>query len=281
MQQQQEAHKRAIKHVVDSWQERLQLISVIVGGLHRCTLCQRLSCLQTTFFASVEAGLLVNGMPANPSDMRNNLLKSSNAGFLGGLIMHVFAGTVLNVLYDHTCSRYPIAILSFVAAFMLNEYKLETATYEELILEGMTGTTGFRGFFRKKDLEHGLQALATEKEPASATLVGQTTPNATTKGSDRGSQELRHQTVDPVAHLEDVSLQWAQSRSVALFRNIHALCIVLACIGFVFTITGIVLYAWAVQPWEVGVVTSVCFGACVLAVALSIITTIYRAKARV
>lgn len=247
MLQQQEAHKRAIKHVVDSWQERLQLISVI-----------------TTFFASVEAGLLVNGMPANPSDMRNNLLKSSNAGFLGGLIMHVFA-----------------AILSFVAAFMLNEYKLETATYEELILEGMTGTTGFRGFFRKKDLEHGLQALATEKEPASATLVGQTTPNATTKGSDRGSQELRHQTIDPVAHLEDVSLQWAQSHSVALFRNIHALCIVLACIGFVFTITGIVLYAWAVQPWEVGVVTSVCFGACVLAVALSIITTIYRAKARV
>jgi len=215
-------------------------------------------------------------MPASPSDLRNNLLKSSNAGFLGGLIIHVFAGTVLNVLHDHTCSRYPIAVLSFVAAFMLNEYKLEEATYEELMVEGMARTTGFRSFYRVKDIEHGLQASASEKEPASAT-----TSNNPTKGTDQESQESRHHPVDPGAYLEEVSLQRTQSRSVALFRQIHSLCIVLACIGFVFTITGILLYSWAVQPWEVGVVTSVCFGACVLAVVLPIITTIYRAKARV
>jgi len=229
--------------------------------------------------------MLVNGMPASSSDLDNNLLKSSNAGFLGGLIMHVFAGTVLNILRDHTCSRYPIAVLSFRAAFMLNEYKLEEATYEELMAEGTAGTTGFRGFILVKDIEHGLRASAAEKKLASGDLMDQTTPNASsnniTKGSDRGSQEPRHKPVDPAAYLEEVSLQCAQSRSVALFRNIHFLCIVLACIGFVFTITGILLYAWAVQPWEVGLVTSVCFGACVLAIAQSIITTIYRAKARI
>jgi hypothetical protein len=48
---------------------------------------------QTTFFASIEAGMLVpvNTDP-NAVDALPALLKAANAGFLGALIMHVYAG---------------------------------------------------------------------------------------------------------------------------------------------------------------------------------------------
>jgi hypothetical protein len=48
---------------------------------------------QTTFFASIEAGMLVplNTDP-NEHDAPPNLIKAANAGLLGALIMHVYAG---------------------------------------------------------------------------------------------------------------------------------------------------------------------------------------------
>jgi hypothetical protein len=48
---------------------------------------------QTTFFASIEAGMLVplNTDP-NEEDAPPNLIKAANAGLLGALIMHVYAG---------------------------------------------------------------------------------------------------------------------------------------------------------------------------------------------
>lgn len=49
--------------------------------------------LQTTFFASIEAGMLV---PVNTDPEEANalpsLINAANAGFLGALIMHVYAG---------------------------------------------------------------------------------------------------------------------------------------------------------------------------------------------
>jgi hypothetical protein len=54
---------------------------------------------QTTFFASIEAGMLV---PVNTSpnvvDASPALLKAANAGFLGALIMHVYAGKLMGVI---------------------------------------------------------------------------------------------------------------------------------------------------------------------------------------
>ncbi|KAI9568782.1 hypothetical protein HD554DRAFT_2328364 [Boletus coccyginus] len=97
------ARKRAMRHLVNSWQERLQLISVI-----------------TTFFASTEAAMLVNTKPLVSDDWENNILKASNASLLGALILHVYS-----------------AVLSFLGAFLLIRYKLKEATREEMIAEGI------------------------------------------------------------------------------------------------------------------------------------------------
>ncbi|KIJ15540.1 hypothetical protein PAXINDRAFT_11658 [Paxillus involutus ATCC 200175] len=97
------ARKRAMKNLVSSWQERLQLISVI-----------------TTFFATTEAAMLVNTKPQTSDDRNNGALNASNASLLGALIMHVYA-----------------AVLSFLAAFLLIRLKLKEATREELIAEGI------------------------------------------------------------------------------------------------------------------------------------------------
>ncbi|KIK92128.1 hypothetical protein PAXRUDRAFT_147984 [Paxillus rubicundulus Ve08.2h10] len=117
------ARKRAMKNLVSSWQERLQLISVI-----------------TTFFATTEAAMLVNTKPLTPADWDNGALNASNASLLGALIMHAYA-----------------AILSFMAAFLLIRFKLKEATREELIAEGvkLVGSP-LEGSVRIKDVERDL-----------------------------------------------------------------------------------------------------------------------------
>jgi hypothetical protein len=54
---------------------------------------------QTTFFASIEAGMLVplNTDP-NEEDAPPNLIKAANAGLLGALIMHVYAGKLEGII---------------------------------------------------------------------------------------------------------------------------------------------------------------------------------------
>ncbi|KAG2137283.1 hypothetical protein BD769DRAFT_1437398 [Suillus cothurnatus] len=131
----EEARKRAMRNLVNSWQERLQLISVI-----------------TTFFASIEAGMLVpvntdpNAINAVPS-----LLKAANAGFLGALIMHVYA-----------------AVLSFLAAFLLIRYKLKEASNEEFFAEGRAKglqitASPVDGSFHVQDIERDAQSNDAQK----------------------------------------------------------------------------------------------------------------------
>ncbi|KAF8554256.1 hypothetical protein OG21DRAFT_1412899, partial [Imleria badia] len=98
----EKVRKEAMRNLVGSWQERLQLISVI-----------------TTFFATTEAAMLVNSKPAT-EDLNNIVLQVSNATLLGALILHAYA-----------------SVLSFLGAFLLISYKLREATREEMIVEGI------------------------------------------------------------------------------------------------------------------------------------------------
>ena len=84
-----EARKKVMRNLVNSWQERLQLISVIVSN--HTSISSALTPLQTTFFASIEAGILVNIKPLTSEDQGNNTLKALNASLLGALVMHVYA----------------------------------------------------------------------------------------------------------------------------------------------------------------------------------------------
>ncbi|CAL1711455.1 unnamed protein product [Somion occarium] len=97
-----EKRRKAIKELVQSWMDRLQLISVI-----------------TTFFAATEAQLL--GLTTPDLDNRGNLQLSeaiTNATLAGALLVHVYA-----------------AILSFFAAFFLIRYRLKEATRAEIKIE--------------------------------------------------------------------------------------------------------------------------------------------------
>ncbi|KAG1846374.1 hypothetical protein C8R48DRAFT_733303 [Suillus tomentosus] len=210
----EEARRRSMRNLVNSWQERLQLISVI-----------------TTFFASIEAGMLVpvNTDP-NAAKALPGLLKAANAGFLGALIMHVYA------------------------AFLLIRYKLKEASNEELFAEGRA--KGFQitaspvnGAFHVED--KGMpEDTDTKYVPRALPRMGSTPAEPPIFARD--------------PHLEQVGF-WNLTISSHLLSRVHALCILFAGIGFVLAIMGILTYAWALQPNEVSIFVTVCFGAAVLA----------------
>ncbi|KIJ66042.1 hypothetical protein HYDPIDRAFT_27242 [Hydnomerulius pinastri MD-312] len=232
--------KRAMKNLVNSWQERLQLISVI-----------------TTFFASTEAGMLVNTKPITADDMSNGALRAANVSFLGALIMHVYA-----------------AVLSFLAAFLLIRYKLKEATREELIVEGIkmvASESPLEGPMRVKDIERDLQdsdgptAIINEIEKKSTmpTRAGTMSPQTEPQARSR-SLPAEPPILSKNPHLEQVG-PFMSNISSHLLSRIHALCVFFAAIGFVLAIAGIVLYAWALQPVEVKILTTACLGVAMLA----------------
>ncbi|KIM63997.1 hypothetical protein SCLCIDRAFT_1213813 [Scleroderma citrinum Foug A] len=243
-------------NLVNSWQERLQLISVI-----------------TTFFASVEAGMLVNTKPLTIDDQANNTLKASNASLLGALIMHVYA-----------------AVLSFLGAFLLVRYKLREATREELIAEGVKlASSPLSGTIRTKNADNDPEsggvrrAFSIAEEQPSQTPVHGRQP--TLPLPQRSASHFDHDSVYPnptnqrmgsmprveppilssYPHLEQVGPFSIQHISSHLLSKTHTLCIIFASIGFVLAIAGIVLYAWAVQPIEVSVFATACLGGAILA----------------
>ncbi|KAI0753135.1 hypothetical protein C8Q80DRAFT_495656 [Daedaleopsis nitida] len=99
-QQDERVRQQAMDELVQSWMDRLQLISVI-----------------TTFFAAIEAQLLGITTPDDAStDSRVD--QAANAALAGALVVHVFA-----------------AIMSFFAAFFLIRYKLSMAKHQERRVE--------------------------------------------------------------------------------------------------------------------------------------------------
>ncbi|KAI6111944.1 hypothetical protein EDD16DRAFT_1605037 [Pisolithus croceorrhizus] len=242
------ARKKAMKNLVDSWQERLQLISVI-----------------TTFFASVEAGMLVNTRPASSDDLVNGVLKASNATLLGALIMHVYA-----------------AGLSFLAAFLLIRYKLKEATRQELIAEGIKlATSPLGGSLQVKDIEKDVESMdgrraftiAEEHPTKTPVQVRQPTlplpPRSPAPNNQPVPRSMSSIPEPPILsrnpHLEQVGLFWFRNVSSHLLSKFHTLCVTFAVIGFVLATAGIVLYAWAIQPQEVYIFTTACVVAAILA----------------
>ncbi|KAG6381965.1 hypothetical protein JVT61DRAFT_593 [Boletus reticuloceps] len=239
----EKARRRAMKNLVDSWQERLQLISVI-----------------TTFFASTEAVMLTNTKPdrSDPGSWENNALKASNASFLGALIVHVYA-----------------AVLSFLGAFLLTRYKLKEATREEMRIEGMVNSPLGGSVF--KDVERvpadlGLQQLFTNNDAQTMynPVNDATTTSAPGQIKKKGSYRVEPPIISANPHLEQVGLFRSNVSSHLLSRT-HALCVFLAAAGFILAIIGILCYAWATQPTEVSIFASVCFGAAVLAMVILLI----------
>jgi hypothetical protein len=89
--------REAMQNLVQTWLERLQLISVI-----------------TTFFASTESGMLGKSLPAS-GQVLSTAGEIANVCFMSALVIHAHA-----------------SVISFLGAFFLIRYKLDVAEQEAL-----------------------------------------------------------------------------------------------------------------------------------------------------
>ena len=257
------AHKRAMENLASSWQERLQLISVI-----------------TTFFASMEAAMLVVTDPAGGENSPNDaprILKAANAGLLGALVMHVYS-----------------AVLSFLAAFLLTRWKLMEASKVEQKVELVThggrvtgsppGTLRSKGDAALQRVENGfsekqndserrlspepMPGHITQSEPANSGMRrGHTSQNQPLQRARSGSDPIEPPIFSRNPHLEQVGPFWLRGRpSQHLLSRMHALCVLLATLGFALAIMGIICYGWARQPREVSIFATVILGTGIVAV---------------
>ncbi|KZT72250.1 hypothetical protein DAEQUDRAFT_722901 [Daedalea quercina L-15889] len=105
--------KAAEQDLIQSWQARLQLISVI-----------------TTFFATLEAELLGSVTPVQ-GHSASSLQVAAAAVLVGAFTVHLSA-----------------AILAFIASFFLIRYRLKEATDEELQVESRESSESARPWLR-------------------------------------------------------------------------------------------------------------------------------------
>ncbi|EKM53385.1 uncharacterized protein PHACADRAFT_186064 [Phanerochaete carnosa HHB-10118-sp] len=107
----EDARLKALKELVISWTERLQLISVI-----------------TTFFAAIESQLLGIVTPGD-NDSISGARSASAATLSSALVVHSFAAG------SNTDRGSLTAILSFVAAFFLVRFRVHEANQQEIKVE--------------------------------------------------------------------------------------------------------------------------------------------------
>lgn len=252
------AYQKAMEDLVQSWMDRLQLISVI-----------------TTFFASMEAGLLQVTAP-DPDNNSTRLEQASNAGLIGALVVHVNA-----------------AILSFLAAFFLIRYKVKQAGKQELKAQAaaMAGTAPLEV---RKPSKNEFRALAADMNghavdvdqtaeqgelppvgldndgpPATKTISFEHPIHGDTK-SFLPSQS-RHSTESspepPILSTNPELVQvgpFRRNAPIHILGRFHSLCIQLSFIGFALALMGIICFAWAKHPLSVSVFVTIAMGASLL-----------------
>ncbi|KIM20610.1 hypothetical protein M408DRAFT_333895 [Serendipita vermifera MAFF 305830] len=122
------ARKKAQEQLVQSWMDRLQLISVI-----------------TTFFAANEAQLLGITTPSVDPESTDKILQTSNAMLASSLVLHSFS-----------------AVIAFIGAFVLVTYKLKEEKREELDNHEADGPMSR---YRDKDGIYGVGSLRRSSPP--------------------------------------------------------------------------------------------------------------------
>ena len=154
-----------------------------------------------------------------------------------------------------SCLRYSDlkvnkAIISFLASFVLVRYKLTEAKKEELKAEIVAGrrTVTSPTSLKYQDDEKG-QNGTTGYTPSSS-------------GIQQLIPEPPIYSCNP--RLEQVG-PFSRQPPTGLLERCHALCIILASVGFVLALMGIVCYAWALQPVSVAAFSTAMLGVCLLA----------------
>ncbi|PFH52151.1 hypothetical protein AMATHDRAFT_57498 [Amanita thiersii Skay4041] len=212
-----EQRRGAMKELVDSWMDRLQLISVI-----------------TTFFASTEAGMLNTTTRDSNKEETAVLEEATNAAFLGALVLHTFA-----------------AIISFLAAFFLINYRLHEARVEEVKAQGLeiieTPRTAEHNQFSGQSIHvQGKRESKTDPVP--------------------GPIRVNEQSLDPPIwstnpHLVQVG-PFKTQPPTNLLNRCHLLCVLLAALGFALAMAGIGCFAWSRHPLGASIFTLACLVFC-------------------
>jgi len=167
------------------------------------------------------------------------------------------------------------AVLSFLGAFLLIRYKLKEASKEEYIAD--MSSKGIKivaspenGSLHVQDIETGGAGTQDPGSPVTDSPQTHADMNNTDPEYERAFPMRRGsmQTEPPIfsrnPHLEQVGF-WSPTISSHTLSRVHSLCIVLAGVGFVLAIMGIMLYVWALQPREVSILVTTFFSAAVVA----------------
>ncbi|KDR75689.1 hypothetical protein GALMADRAFT_495701 [Galerina marginata CBS 339.88] len=219
--------REAMRDLVESWMDRLQLISVI-----------------TTFFASTEASMITITAPTSDGTPISILSQMANIGIMGALVVHSNA-----------------AIISFLAAFYLIRYKLKVAKSEEAqatgskqkeVVESPTAMSTFHGADRAERAP--LPSINSEHEtdpiPGMVRISSPLSPNRPIYSTNPHLVQVGPFQGHPPTHL---------------LGRCHALCIFLTVLGFVLALMGILCFAWERLPLSVSISASFFMALCMFA----------------
>ncbi|KAJ3724371.1 hypothetical protein C8R42DRAFT_448190 [Lentinula raphanica] len=225
-----EARRKALKDLVQSWQDRLQLITLI-----------------TTFLASVEASMLQVTMPDDPSSS-SRWSQAANAGFMGSLVLHLHA-----------------SFISFFASFFLVRFKVQEAKREEKQVEAADASyqrvPTSKGSTILDMAAHNITRSPTTSPHSTMSDGHGTYPNE--KGRP-APQNLRMPSIWS-ANPQLVQIgPFQRQPPINLLSRCHTLCLVTTALGFIMAMVGVVCYAWDGQATSVAIVTSVSICLCLL-----------------
>ncbi|THV05162.1 hypothetical protein K435DRAFT_961541 [Dendrothele bispora CBS 962.96] len=231
----EKARRRAMNDLIQSWMDRLQLISLI-----------------TTFLASVEAGMLQ--VTQSDDDNPSVLEQATNTALLSALVLHLHA-----------------SFISFFAAFFLIRFKVKEANREELKVEnsvsGEGNSTGpgvppsSKGSMlinkAAKHVTGSPDTLSPRSDSDSRSSSSSSSSSET--GARRKDKQKEEQTEcfpeprppsPPVWSANPRLVQvgpFQRQPPIRLLSRCHSLCLLFATLGFVLSVAGIVLYAWTQQ----------------------------------
>lgn len=229
------ARRKALKELLQSWMDRLQLISVL-----------------TTFFAAMEAQLLGNTSPTGTGPV-SVTAQVANIGLICALIVHSFA-----------------AMISFLAAFALIRFKLTEATKKELRAESFSVASPNSVKLEPATSDQNLPLVDLPlPQPDYRQEIHAFHPQPI----DRSSSIPEHTRVfippprvfSTNPHIESFNSFHTRKPPMALLEHAYALSISMAAVGFVLVVVGIVCWAWSQLPGSVAIASTAAVGICTVA----------------
>ncbi|KAF5393460.1 hypothetical protein D9757_000479 [Collybiopsis confluens] len=236
-----QARRKALKDLVQSWQDRLQLITLI-----------------TTFLASVEASMLQVTLPDDSDpNSSSGWSKAANAGFMASLVLHLWASFV-----------------SFFASFFLVRFKVQEAKREERQAEaGHPNSTPHV----PTSLEKSAHNLTHSPESASPKSMSHPRNSSEVENgydtlTSEKTRRRRNPSPGPAPALWSANPQLVQcgpfqrQPPVNLLSRCHTLCLVATALGFILAMVGVLCYAWSAQARSVAIITTASIGLCLLSI---------------